>query len=254
MALFHSMVAYMFHRRYFALGGGSALALALAGCAGSNDLMPEPAAPAEPAAAPSRPSVPARPLTRTIERPDYKSVYGEYPGERFAIKAFDFEQVDSRYLRQTVEYPWAEPVGTVLIDPGARHLYFVEGPRRATRYGVGVGREGFLWSGDAHINMKRDWPDWIPPAEMVARDPEIRAQLEKTPRGMGVPGGTRSPLGARAMYLFGEGRDLGYRIHGTTEPETIGTNVSSGCIRMVNQDIAHLYTRARIGTHVVVLA
>lgn len=107
---------------------------------------------------------------------------------------------------------------------------------------MGVGREGFGWSGEAHVNMKRNWPDWIPPREMIERSPEIVAQLERTSRGLGVPGGQRSPLGARAMYLFGDGRDLGYRIHGTTEPETVGTNVSSGCIRMINQD---MFTRVR---------
>ncbi len=236
----------MTSRRLVCVGGLSSLAAALAGCAGSSSIIPE--------VAPASDTGGARPVTRTIDRPDYKAIYGDYPGEKFAISSFDYSQVDPRFLRQTVEYPWNEPTGSVVIDPKSRHLYFVESPGRATRYGVGVGREGFLWSGAAQINMKRDWPDWIPPAEMVARSPEIRAQLQPTARGLGVPGGTRSPLGARAMYLFGDHRDLGYRIHGTTEPETIGTNVSSGCIRMVNQDIANLYTRASIGTHVTVLA
>jgi lipoprotein-anchoring transpeptidase ErfK/SrfK len=117
-----------------------------------------------------------------------------------------------------------------------------------------VGREGFGWSGTAKINMRRSWPDWVPPKEMVARDPEIRSQLVATSRGPGVPGGPTSPLGARAMYLFADGRDTGYRIHGTAEPETIGTNVSSGCIRMVNQDVIHLYQRAPEGTQVIVLS
>jgi lipoprotein-anchoring transpeptidase ErfK/SrfK len=190
---------------------------------------------------------------RTLERPDYDKVYGDYHGERFPIGAFDYRQVDQRFLRQMVQYSGPEKPGTIVVDPPSRHLYFVEVPGRATRYGVGVGREGFAWSGDAQINMKRDWPDWVPPAEMVARSPEIVAELQETPRGRGVLGGPHNPLGARAMYLFGGGRDLGYRIHGTTEPETIGTNVSSGCIRMVNQDIAHLYPRTAIGTEVVVL-
>ncbi len=102
--------------------------------------------------------------------------------------------------------------------------------------------------------MKRDWPDWVPPKEMVARDPEIRAQLVSTERGQGVPGGSTNPLGARAMYLFAKTGDTGYRIHGTTEPETIGTHVSSGCIRLVNQDVIHLYHRSPEGARVVVLA
>ena len=189
----------------------------------------------------------------TLERPDYKAVYGPYRGEEFAINGFNYRQVDDRYLRQEVLYPGPELAGTIVVDPASRQLYFVEPGSRATRYGVGVGREGFAWSGRAQINMKRNWPDWIPPAEMVARSPDIQSQLVRTSRGMGVPGGSKSPLGARAMYLFGDGRDLGYRIHGTLEPETIGTEVSSGCIRMVNQDMVHLYARAPLGTKVVVL-
>ena len=190
----------------------------------------------------------------TLSTPDYHAIYGAYRGEEYPIAAFDYAGVDPQYLRQDVVYPGSESAGTIVIDPSSRHLYFVDAGKRATRYGVGVGREGFAWSGRAQINMKRNWPDWIPPAEMVARLPDIRSQLVKTARGQGVPGGTRSPLGARAMYLFGDGRDLGYRIHGTTEPETIGTQVSSGCIRMVNQDIVHLYARASLGTKVVVLS
>ena len=146
-----------------------------------------------------------------------------------------------------------EPPGSIVVDPGSYHLYLVESQGVATRYGVGVGKEGFGWSGSARINMKRDWPDWVPPQEMIERDPQIRAQLEPTPRGLGVRGGPKSPLGARTLYLFGEGRDLGYRIHGTIEPYTVGTNVSSGCIRMINQDIIHLYARVALGTPVTVL-
>ncbi|WP_330083998.1 L,D-transpeptidase [Methylocystis iwaonis] len=231
----------MFTRRIFSFSILSLGASGLAGC-----FAPRPFA--EGGA-----SAPGRELTRTLSRPNYAATYGPYPGERFAVPAVNYQNIDPRFLRQTVDYPWEEPVGSVVVDPGAYHLYFVEAPGRATRYGVGVGREGFGWSGPARINMKRDWPDWVPPREMIARDPEIRARLEPTSRGLGVRGGPLSPLGARAMYLFGEGRDLGYRIHGTLEPETVGSNVSSGCIRMVNQDIVHLYTRAAIGTPVTVL-
>ena len=230
----------MITRRIFASTGLVAATAALSGCSSldlAQDGMP----------------VSRIPPARTLERPDYAAVYGEYAGERHAIRAFDFGQMDPVFLRQTVVYRGREPAGTVIVDTPARQLYFIEAPGKATRYGVGVGREGFAWQGGAKINLKRDWPDWVPPAEMVARLPEIRDELQPTSRGMGIPGGPRSPLGARAMYLFGEGRDLGFRIHGTTEPETIGTNVSSGCIRMINQDIAHLYTRAAIGTPVMVL-
>jgi lipoprotein-anchoring transpeptidase ErfK/SrfK len=191
---------------------------------------------------------------RTISKPNYSVVYASYPGEPAPVKEFDYAQVDLAYLRQEVEYLGSDEPGTVVVDPASRHLYFVEAPGRATRYGVGVGREGFGWSGAAKINMRRSWPDWVPPKEMVARDPEIRSQLVATSRGRGVPGGPTSPLGARAMYLFADGGDTGYRIHGTTEPQTIGTNVSSGCIRMVNQDVIHLYQRAPEGAQVIVLS
>ena len=116
-----------------------------------------------------------------------------------------------------------------------------------------MGREGFGWTGKAQINMRSAWPDWVPPQEMVARDPEIRRQLGPTSRGEGVPGGAKNPLGARALYLFSETGDTGYRIHGTTEPETIGTSVSSGCVRMVNQDVIYLYGRTPESAKVIVL-
>ena len=198
---------------------------------------------------------PGRSLSgRTISKPNYSAVYASYPGEPAPVKEFDYAQVDLVYLRQEVEYLGQEEPGGIVIDPASRHLFFVDAPGRATRYGVGVGREGFGWSGNARVNMRRAWPDWVPPKEMVARDPAIRSQLVATSRGRGVPGGPKSPLGARALYLFADGGDTGYRIHGTTEPETIGTDVSSGCIRMVNQDVIHLYERAPEGTKVVVLS
>ena len=234
------------HRRGVLAGASVVLAGALSGCAGGIGQLSGPGDLFSPLSADGRSG-------ETLETPDYRAVYGAYKGEEFSIGAFDYTSVDPKYLRQEVVYPGPEVAGTIVVDPASRHLYFVEPGKRATRYGVGVGREGFAWSGRAQINMKRNWPDWIPPAEMVARLPDIKSQLVRTPRGMGVPGGARSPLGARAMYLFGDGRDLGYRIHGTLEPETIGTEVSSGCIRMVNQDIVHLYARAALGTKVVVL-
>ena len=230
-------------RRLFAIGVASS---ALAGCAGStrsfdfSGAMPD-----------------WIPLGRGApeaggRRADYARIYGPVAGEPFPVKPFRYAAMDPAFLRQDVAYNGSEVPGTIVVDPNARHLYRVEANRRATRYGVGVGRDGFAWAGDAQINMKRSWPDWIPPHEMVERDPAIRSQLEKTPRGTGVPGGPRSPLGARAMYLFANG-DTGYRIHGTTEPETIGTAVSSGCVRMINQDIIDLYARTADGAKVVVL-
>jgi lipoprotein-anchoring transpeptidase ErfK/SrfK len=142
--------------------------------------------------------------------------------------------------RQIVNYPTAESAGTVVIDTPHTYLYYVLGGGRAIRYGIGVGREGFTWSGTQTIARKAEWPDWTPPAEMIARQPYL-------PRFMA--GGPSNPLGARAMYLG----DTIYRIHGTNAPLTIGTRVSSGCIRLVNADVMDLYSRVNIGSKVVVL-
>jgi lipoprotein-anchoring transpeptidase ErfK/SrfK len=142
--------------------------------------------------------------------------------------------------RQVVDYPTQEPAGTVIIDTPHTYLYYVLGGGRAIRYGIGIGREGFTWSGVETIARKSEWPDWTPPTEMIARQPYL-------PRFMA--GGPSNPLGARAMYL---GNTL-YRIHGTNAPDTIGKRVSSGCIRLTNADVADLYSRVNVGTKVVVL-
>lgn len=231
-------------RRLLLATGATTAVTALAGCTGSSRDIPVVGSifgDSEPRAGRGR-------------QPNYEEIYTSYPGEQHPIPAFHYSSVDPLFLRQEVDLATREPPGSIVVDPSKRFLYLVEQSGRATRYGVGVGREGFAWAGTAHINLRRAWPDWIPPREMVGRDPEIRLQLVHTPRGEGVPGGPANPLGARAMYLFAGGRDLGYRIHGTTEPETIGTAVSSGCIRMVNQDVIHLYGRAAAGTSVTVLA
>jgi lipoprotein-anchoring transpeptidase ErfK/SrfK len=142
--------------------------------------------------------------------------------------------------RQVVAYPTSEAAGTIIIDTPHTYLYLVLGGGKAMRYGIGVGREGFTWSGVQSISRKQEWPDWIPPAEMLHRQPYL-------PRFMA--GGPGNPLGARAMYL---GNTV-YRIHGTNAPTTIGHQVSSGCIRMVNDDVTDLYGRVNVGTKVVVL-
>jgi lipoprotein-anchoring transpeptidase ErfK/SrfK len=146
----------------------------------------------------------------------------------------------SRLQRQVVNYPTAEAPGTIIIDTPNTYLYFVLGGGKAIRYGVGVGREGFTWSGVKTIERKSEWPDWLPPADMLARQPYL-------PRF--VAGGPGNPLGARAMYLSGSV----YRIHGTNKPSSIGQHVSSGCIRMLNEDVIDLYARARVGSKVIVL-
>ena len=143
--------------------------------------------------------------------------------------------------RQTIEYPTTEPKGTVIVDTKNTYLYLVLGNGQAMRYGIGVGREGFTWSGRERITKMAEWPDWRPPAEMLARDPDLPDF---------VPGGLKNPLGARALYLG----DTLYRIHGTNDPSSIGTFKSSGCIRMLNGDVMDLYQRVSVGTQVVVLA
>jgi lipoprotein-anchoring transpeptidase ErfK/SrfK len=146
----------------------------------------------------------------------------------------------ARLKRQVVNYPTREAPGTIIIDTPHTYLYLVMGNGQAMRYGIGVGRDGFTWSGTQSITKKAEWPDWTPPAEMIARQPYL-------PRHMA--GGPGNPLGARAMYLGG----TIYRIHGTNAPETIGTHVSSGCLRLTNEDVIDLYSRVNVGTKVIVL-
>jgi lipoprotein-anchoring transpeptidase ErfK/SrfK len=149
-------------------------------------------------------------------------------------------ELPARLKRQVVSYPTREAPGTVIIDTPHTYLYYVLGGGQAIRYGIGVGREGFTWSGTERVSRMKEWPDWFPPKEMIDRQPYL-------PRFMA--GGETNPLGARALYL---GNTL-YRIHGTNQPSTIGTFVSSGCIRLANEDIADLYGRVQVGTRVVVL-
>ena len=148
--------------------------------------------------------------------------------------------MDPRYLKRVVDYDGPEKPGTVIIDTPNRFLFLVEEDGRATRYGIGVGRPGFTWAGVKHITQKREWPDWRPPEEMLRRRPDLPTFMA---------GGPNNPLGARAMYL---GSSL-YRIHGSNEPWTIGQAVSSGCIRMRNEDVIDLYQRVNVGTKVVVI-
>lgn len=147
---------------------------------------------------------------------------------------------DPKYEKQVVEYHGKEGAGTIVVDTPNKFLFLVQGDGKAVRYGIGVGRPGFTWSGVKTISAKKEWPAWTPPAEMLARRPDLPRHME---------GGPQNPLGARAMYL---GSTL-YRIHGSNEPWTIGTNVSSGCIRMRNEDVIDLYGRVGVGAKVVVI-
>jgi lipoprotein-anchoring transpeptidase ErfK/SrfK len=145
-----------------------------------------------------------------------------------------------RFKRQIVSYTTRDAPGTVIIDTPHTYLYYVLGGGQAIRYGIGVGRDGFTWSGVQSVSRKAEWPDWTPPPEMIARQPYLPRQMA---------GGPGNPLGARAMYLGG----TIYRIHGTNAPQTIGTQVSSGCIRLTNEDVTDLYSRVKVGTKVIVL-
>lgn len=146
-----------------------------------------------------------------------------------------------------VSYETPERPGTVIVDTGERALYHVQGNGEAMRYGVGVGKEGFEWAGIAKVGRKVEWPSWTPPEEMIQRRPELAEYAN------GMPGGPDNPLGARALYLYSGGRDTMFRIHGTNEPRSIGTAASSGCIRMLNEEVVELYDQVPIGTKVIVL-
>lgn len=201
-------------------------------------------------------SSPPGPTAEVVANPygsDYAMMYGPVYGEPFPIAAIEPAQLDPAFIRKLVAYPTQERPGTIVIDPYGHYLYSVREGGMAMRYGVGVGRDGFNWAGDATIEAKREWPDWYPPKEMIARQPELEPLLTELPGGRGVAGGTENPLGARAMYLYQGKKDTLYRIHGTFEPWTIGKSVSSGCIRMINQDVIDLYNRTPLGTRVVVL-
>lgn len=181
--------------------------------------------------------------------PGYSSIYAAIDAEPFPVEAVDLSQLQPQYLRQEVPYQTRERPGTVVVDPTNRFLYLVQGNGYALRYGVGVGRqEAFNFRGEAKIGRKAEWPRWTPTPDMIAREPDRYG-----PYSGGMPGGEGNPLGARALYLYRDGRDTHFRLHGTIEPETIGTKVSSGCIRLLNQDVIDLYRRVPLGARVVVL-
>lgn len=215
-----------FSRRAFVLG----MPVVLAGCA-SHRFEPPPET-----------------LARTnIIPPGLAALYDELPDERFPVPAVDLDEVDPDVLRRVVAYPSPEQPGTLVIDTRERALFLVMEGGRAVRYGVGVGREGLAWGGRAVVGRKSEWPRWTPTRDMIAREPERNARWAG-----GMAAGLENPLGARALYLYRNGRDTLYRIHGTNEPWSIGQSVSSGCIRMINQDVIDLYRRVPEGTPVVV--
>jgi lipoprotein-anchoring transpeptidase ErfK/SrfK len=176
--------------------------------------------------------------------------YAEIDGEPFPVFKSDINKVEYRFRRQAVKFKTKLKPGTIFVDIRKRFLYLVEGDDKATRYGVGIGRAALAWEGEAKIEKKRKWPDWKPTPEMLelyGDDPDAK-WLD------GIPGGLKNPLGARALYLYQNGADTLFRIHGTQQPATIGTASSRGCLRMINSEIIDLYDRVPLGTRVIVSA
>jgi lipoprotein-anchoring transpeptidase ErfK/SrfK len=206
-------------RRSFLLGSGAGLgALALGGCA-----------------------------TDGMSAVEAAKLYGPLPDERFPVPAVDVSKVDSKYYRRLVRYDSKEAPGTIIVDPSNYYVYRLEGDGNATRYGANVGRQGFLWSGEAYVGRKAEWPTWTPPKEMIKRQPEAAKYAG------GMAPGLENPLGARTLYLYQNGAYTLYTIYSTSIPETIGTNLTSGCTGLLTQDMVDLYARTPVKTKVIVL-
>jgi lipoprotein-anchoring transpeptidase ErfK/SrfK len=237
-------------RRKMIAGVSASAAASVAGCVNTS-----PDASVNAAALAPSPAVPAQHVDSLADsaKPMDGSIYGEIKDGEFTVAAVPLSQVNSAFIRANVAYATNEAPGTIVIDPANHYLYHVESGGRATRYGVGVGRQGFVWYGDATIKSKQEWPDWYPPKEMMDRRPDLKKSMVELQSGEGMHGGPANPLGARAMYLWQGDHDTYFRIHGTNEPWTIGTSQSSGCIRMINQDAMDLYQKTSVGTRVVVL-
>ena len=173
--------------------------------------------------------------------------YGNSPNEKFDVAAIDPADLRPEYVRQLVDFKGSESPGTIVVDPRNRFLYLVMENGEALRYGVGVGKAGLEFTGKANVGRKAAWPHWTPTPNMIHREPDRYAKWAS-----GMEGGAANPLGARALYPYKDSKDTLFRIHGTNEPKTIGHAVSSGCIRMLNQDVIDLYSRVPIGANVVV--
>ena len=210
----------LLNRRAFLFGSAVSLgALGLAGCA----------------------------MTDGMTLAEAEKIYGPAPDEKFPIPAVDVTKIDPKYYRQTVHYDSNEAVGTIIVDPSHYYVYRIEGDGNATRYGANVGRAGFLWSGEAYVGRKAEWPVWTPPREMIQRQPEAAKYAG------GMPPGLDNPLGARTLYLYQNGVYTLFTIYSTSDPETIGTNLTSGCTGLLSQDMIDLYSRTPVKTKVIVL-
>jgi lipoprotein-anchoring transpeptidase ErfK/SrfK len=218
-------------RRRFLLGAGGVALTTLAGCSvGSREI-----------AAPQLPQ----------EDPYYAGIYGPVPDEQFPLPAVPYQKVDRKFYRQVVPNPTSERPGVIVVDTANHFLYLTLEDGQAMRYGVGLGRAGFEWSGRGVIQYKRAWPRWTPPDDMIGRQPELEIYSS---RNGGMAPGLDNPLGARALYIFKDGVDTIFRIHGSPEWWTMGKSVSSGCVRMLNQDIIDLYNRVPPKAPIVVTA
>lgn len=185
--------------------------------------------------------------TDQLARAEAAKIYGPAPNEKFPIPAVDVAKLEPKYYRKIVAYDSKEAPGTIIIDPANYYVYRIEGEGKATRYGANVSRTGFLWSGEAYVGRKAEWAVWTPPKEMIARQPEARKYAG------GMAPGLDNPLGARTLYLYRDGAYTLYTIYSTSDPETIGHGVTSGCTGLLSQDMIDLYERTPVKTKVIVL-
>jgi lipoprotein-anchoring transpeptidase ErfK/SrfK len=201
--------------------------------------------------------MPRKTLPKQVDRPDRRAFVALVPGAAFWLAGCatrPAQPVSYGPTQKLVTYTSRERPGTIVVDPANHFLYAVQKGDQAVQYEVGVGKEGYGWSGVATVHNKQEWPDWYPTQDILDRKPEIRQYMVQLQSGYGMHGGPDNPLGARALYLWQGKVDTLYRIHGTNEPETIGHDVSAGCIRMRNEDVVDLYERTPVGTKVIVLA
>lgn len=189
------------------------------------------------------------PVSPSGRSPELDAMYGTVVDGGYVIPAVPYWNINPRYYRQRVLDPTGERPGTVVVDTASRFLYLVERDGSAMRYGVGIGREGFAWEGEGVIQWRQKWPKWTPPAEMIARQPQL---AKYSAENGGQPPGLDNPLGARALYIFKNGQDTLYRLHGSPEWNSIGRAVSSGCVRLINQDVIDLYERVPQKARIVV--
>jgi len=225
---------YQMSRRAFVIGSVSMTA-ALAGCSTTTERAPVPEMARRPIEPPGEAELQAR--------------YAAVEDSGHLLPAIPYKQIDPKYYRQRVVDPTGELPGTVVVDTPGRFLYVVEPGGTAMRYGVGIGKDGFAWQGEGVIHWRQPWPRWKPPNEMVARQPSLKKfSIENG----GMDPGVKNPLGARALYIFQNGQDTLYRLHGSPEWASIGKATSSGCVRLVNQDVMDLYTRVPYHARIVV--